>query len=222
MSINSTYYGVGQYSKYREFNADLGRLSLKLRLHVREHCVTQPADVQFVKHGVFSGGEAEGSSHTCHCVPPSAPDAVLITAAIWLCSEELCVHTPTTSRLFPAAPKQKRDTRALPQQTQPPAACCPSIWSWVGFPAHTQPRTRVGRAAEAHHCPLKQLCWEGWAHSTGTASGAAAAQQSFHELCAQPAPLGPAVAGSTMLGHCSNLLSRSAELQPPQHSPSYI
>lgn len=84
--------------------------SLKLRLHVREHCVTQPADVQFVKHGVFSGGEAEGSSHTCHCVPPSAPDAVLITAAIWLCSEELCVHTPTTSRLLPAAPKQKRDT----------------------------------------------------------------------------------------------------------------
>lgn len=103
------------------------------------------------------------------------------------------------------------------------ATCCPHTRSWVGLPAHTEPRTRVGRAAEAHHCPLRHLCREGWSHSKGTASGAAAAaQQSLHELCAQPAPLGPAMTGGTMLGHCSDLLSCSAELQLPQHSPSYI
>lgn len=79
-------------------------------------------------------------------------------------------------------------------------------------------QSQGGRAAEAHHCPLRHLCREGWAHSTGTASGAAAAQQSLHELSA----LGPAVTGSMMLGHCNNLLSGSAELQLPQHSPSYV
>lgn len=221
MSINSTYYGVGQYSKYREFNADLGRLSEIEATCEGALCDTASRCAICKTRGFLWGRGRREQPYLSLCTSVGSRCSADHSGHLAVLRGTLCPH----SYHFQAASccsQTEEGHYALPQQTQPPAARCPRIWSWVGLPAHTQPRTRVGRAAEAHHCPLKQLCWEGWAHSTGTASGAAAAQQSLHELCAQPAPLGPAVAGSTMLGHCSNLLSRSAELQPPQHSPSYI